>query len=55
MIQYSDKTKVMAQQDLGFSENTPDEMRKLVLDSGYEIREEDLTTMWNSSIVRFTL
>ncbi len=55
VIQYSDKTKIMAQLNDGFSDNTPDEMRKMVLDAGYRIVEEDLTTMWHSSIVRFTL
>ncbi len=54
VIQYSDKSKIIAQTNPGFSENTPDRMRQLVLDSGFRVLEEDLTTMWNSSIVRFT-
>ncbi len=54
VIQYSDKTKIMAQSIEGFSDNAPDKMRKMVLNSGYEIVEEDLTTMWHSSIIRFT-
>jgi len=54
VIQYSDKTKVMAQIDSGFSENTPTRMRQMVLVAGFRVEEEDLTTMWHSSIVRFT-
>jgi hypothetical protein len=53
VIQYSDKTKPMAQQNSSFSENDPDKMRALVLSHGYAIFEEDLKTMWHSSIVRF--
>jgi hypothetical protein len=55
VIQYSDKTKIMAQLNKGFSDNTPDKMRQMVLDAGYKILEEDLTTMWHSSIIRFTV
>ena len=55
VIQYSDKTKIMAQTNKGFSENTPNEMRQMVLGAGYKILEEDLTTMWHSSIIAFTL
>lgn len=55
VIHYSDKTKAMAQVNQGFSDNTPATMRAMVLRAGYEIREEDLTTMWHSSIIRFTL
>jgi phospholipid N-methyltransferase len=54
VIQYSDKTKIMAQLNKGFSENTPQKMRAMVLAAGYRILEEDLTTLWHSSIVRFT-
>jgi ubiquinone/menaquinone biosynthesis C-methylase UbiE len=55
VIHYSDKTKTMAQVNPAFSDNTPAKMRAMVLRAGYEIREEDLTTMWHSSIIRFTL
>jgi len=58
VIQYSDKTKKMAQSKhltKAFSDNTPDKMRKMVLKAGYKILEEDLTTMWHSSIIRFTI
>jgi SAM-dependent methyltransferase len=54
VIQYSDMTKIMAQKTPGFSENTPDLMRKMVTDAGYRIVEEDLTSLWHSSVVRFT-
>jgi SAM-dependent methyltransferase len=53
VIHYSDQTKVMAQINVGFSDNTPERMRRMVLNSGFRILEEDLTTMWHSSIVRF--
>jgi hypothetical protein len=39
----------------GFAKNDPDRMRRAVLDRGYGIIEEDLTTMWHSSISRFGL
>jgi hypothetical protein len=55
VIHYSDKTKIMAQINDGFAENTPEKMRSMVLNAGYKICEEDLTSMWHSSIVRFTL
>jgi len=55
VIHYSDKTKIMAQMNNGFSDNTPEKMRQMVLSAGYRILEEDLTTMWHSSIIRFTI
>jgi phospholipid N-methyltransferase len=55
VIQYSDKTKILAQTNVGFSDNTPERMRQMVLEKGYEILEEDLTTLWHSSVVRFTM
>jgi phospholipid N-methyltransferase len=54
VIQYSDKTKIMAQLNDEFSDNTPERMRRMVETAGYRIVEEDLTTLWHSSIVRFT-
>jgi SAM-dependent methyltransferase len=54
VIQYSDKTKIMAQLNEDFSNNTPDKMREMVLSAGYKVLEEDLTTLWHSSIIRFT-
>lgn len=53
VIQYSDKTKVMAQENPGFSENDPVRMRKMVEAAGYEVVEEDTTSIWHSSVMRF--
>ena len=54
VIHYSDKNKIMAQQP-GFADNTPEQMRALVLRHGYEIVQEDTTTMWNGAIIHVTL
>jgi hypothetical protein len=54
VIHYADQTKVMARLNDGFADNDPQRMRQAVVARGYEILEEDLTTMWHSSIVRFT-
>jgi cyclopropane fatty-acyl-phospholipid synthase-like methyltransferase len=54
VIHYSDKSKVYAQVNGSFSENTPEQMRQMVVGAGFRILEEDLTTMPHSSIVRFT-
>jgi len=54
VIHYSDKTKIMARINDGFAENTPEKMRSLVLNAGYKICEEDVTSMWHSSVIRFT-
>lgn len=53
VIQYSDKTKPIAIGNDEFSENSPEKMRGMVLAHGYTIYEEDLKTMWHSSIIRF--
>lgn len=55
VVQYSDKTKVMAQLDPGFSQNAPDTMRRIVCDRGYRIVEEDTTSLWHSAILRCTV
>lgn len=55
VIHYSDKTKIMAQVNPGFSENNPHRMREMVRCAGFRILEEDLTSMWNGGIIRFTL
>lgn len=55
VIHYSDKTKIMAQMNPGFADNTPAQMRDMIRAAGFRILEEDLTTMWNGGIVRFTL
>ncbi len=54
VIQYSDKSKIMAQMNTGFSDNAPEKMRQMVTDAGFTILEEDLTTIWHSSVIRFT-
>jgi SAM-dependent methyltransferase len=54
VIHYSDKSKIMAQMNTGFSDNTPEKMRQMVVGTGFKILEEDLTTMWHSSVIRFT-
>lgn len=54
VIHYSDKNKVMAQHP-GFADNTPEQMRALVLSHGYRIVEEDTSTMWNGAIIHFTI
>jgi len=54
VVHYSDQNKILAQLNSGFSDNTPERMRKMIQDAGFQVVEEDLTTMWHSSIVRFT-
>lgn len=54
VIQYSDRTKPVAQENEGFSDNDPEQMRRMITQAGYEILEEDLTTLPHSSVVRFT-
>jgi hypothetical protein len=39
----------------GFFDNTPAQMRDMIRTAGFRIVEEDLTTLWNGGIVRFTL
>ena len=55
VLQYSDKTKPLAQENPGFSDNDPERMRALVLSHAYAIREEDTGTLWHSAVVRFGL
>jgi cyclopropane fatty-acyl-phospholipid synthase-like methyltransferase len=55
VIQYSDKTKPLGKRNDSFSENDPDKMRELIRPHGYSIYEEDIKTLWHSSIVRFGL
>ena len=54
LIHYSDKTKVMGQLNATFSDNTPVVIRQMVEDAGFRIVEEDLTTLWHSSLITFT-
>jgi Methyltransferase domain len=53
VIQYSDKTKEEAKNNVGFSQNNPEDMRGLVRQMGYTILEENLTVLPHSSIIRF--
>jgi SAM-dependent methyltransferase len=54
VIQYSDKDKVMGKNNKAFSENTPERMREMLAYAGYTIQQEDTTSLWHSSVVRFT-
>ena len=53
VIQYSDMTKIMAQMAPSFSQNTPTRMREAVRAAGCRILEEDTTSLWHSSVIRF--
>ena len=53
-LTYSDKTKVGAQMNPSFTENTPTRMNEMIRQAGFRIVEEDLTILWNSGVVRFT-
>jgi ubiquinone/menaquinone biosynthesis C-methylase UbiE len=53
VIQYGDKTKPAAQQNKGFSENTPEIMLKMVRDAGYTVQDDNRWLLSNASIVRF--
>jgi hypothetical protein len=53
VLQYSDKRKIMAQLNSGFAHTTPEEVRREVERAGFEVLEEDLTTLWHSSVIRF--
>jgi phospholipid N-methyltransferase len=55
VLHYSDMNKIMAQENEGFSQNTPEIMRQLVQAKGYRILEEDTTTLWHSSLIRIGL
>jgi SAM-dependent methyltransferase len=55
VIHYSDQSKVMAQINKTFSQNCPEKMRAMVRGAGFNIIEEDLTTMWHSSVIQFGL
>ena len=54
LIQYSDKTKGAAKHSSGFSQNTPDDMRRLLRKNGLWIEHENLTALDHSSIVLFS-
>lgn len=54
VLHYADQTKLIAQQTPSFADTTPASMRALVTGAGFRIEEEDLTSMWHSSLIRFT-
>lgn len=54
VIQYSDKSKKQAALNDGFSANTPSQMRKMIIDHGFLILEENLTILPSAGLVRFT-
>jgi SAM-dependent methyltransferase len=53
VLHYSDKDKPLAKENVGFSDNDPRRMRKLVLEAGFRILEEDNTSLDSSAIMRF--
>lgn len=53
-ITYSDKTKVGAQIEPTFTDNSPARMRETVTKAGFRVLEEDSTILWNSGIILFT-
>jgi hypothetical protein len=53
VLHYSDKRKVMARENPGFADMTPDRMRTLLAAHRYRIVDEDDTSLWHSSVVRF--
>lgn len=55
VIQYADKTKPLGKSNHDFADNDPNRMRRLVSSLNYKILEEDINTMWHSSIIRFCL
>lgn len=55
VIQYSDQTKIMARINDAFTDNSPERMRHAVRGMGYRILEEDTTSLWHSSVIRFTI
>jgi len=54
VLHYTDKRKVMAQENSGFADMDPDRMRLLVTTAGYRILDEDVTSMWHSAVIRFS-
>lgn len=55
LLHYSDQTKIMARENPAFADMTPERMRGMLQGAGYEVVQEDTTTMWHSSIVLFRL
>jgi hypothetical protein len=55
IIQYSDKTKKAARENLTFSDNDPTRMCAVIAAGGYRIVREDRDKLPHSSIVHFTM
>lgn len=53
VLQYADQDKVMARSNRAFADNDPRRMRAMVEAAGYRIVEEDTTSLWHSSVIRF--
>jgi ubiquinone/menaquinone biosynthesis C-methylase UbiE len=53
-LTYSDKTKIGAQMNHTFTDNSPERMRQMVTHAGFRIMEEDPTVLWNSGVIRFS-
>lgn len=53
VLTYADKNKIGGRLNATFGENTPERMRNMVTDAGFQIAEEELTVLWNSGIIRF--
>lgn len=53
VLQYADQTKILAQRNAGFAKTKPDDIRGALLSAGFRIFEEDTTSLWHSSLVRF--
>lgn len=53
VLQYADQTKVMARLNPGFAHTTPDQVRAAVCAAGFEVLEEDCTSLWHSAVIRF--
>lgn len=54
VIQYSEKKKPEAAKNPGFSNNTAEVMRKIVLDLGFTIISEDLDTLPHANVIHFS-
>lgn len=54
VIHYADKNKEPARAiGKAFADTTPETMRPIVTGAGFQILEEDTTSLWHSSIIRF--
>ena len=53
VIHYSDMRKREAAERVGYAENDPDRMRRMVTEAGFIVVEENLTALTHSSMMRF--